>query len=103
MPLADVSVYYIDVRAFGKGYEEFYEQAKGMGANFIKGRIARMEENDEGNLILTSENIDNVGQINQAEHNMVVLSVGLLPNTEVHGVVFRRKTGNRQVLLCQRS
>ena len=38
LPIADVTIYYIDIRAFGKGYEEFYEQAKGMGVNFVKGR-----------------------------------------------------------------
>ena len=44
LPLADVTVYYIDIRAFGKGYDEFYQQAGGMGANFVKGRVARIEE-----------------------------------------------------------
>ena len=40
LPLADVTVYYIDVRTVGKGYDEFYQQARDMGANFIKGRVA---------------------------------------------------------------
>ena len=46
LPLADVTVYYMDVRAVGKGYDEFYEQAKAMGANFVKGRVA--EHHREG-------------------------------------------------------
>ena len=46
LPLADVTVYYMDMRAVGKGYNEFYEQAKGMGANFVKGRVA--EHHREG-------------------------------------------------------
>ena len=83
LPLADVTVYYIDVRAFSKGYEEFYQQASGMGANFVKGRVAKVEENKDGNLVLYYEDIDNGGKLSQAEHDMVVLSVGLLPNTEV--------------------
>jgi heterodisulfide reductase subunit A len=82
LPLADVTVYYIDIRAFGKGYDEFYQQARGMGANFVKGRVARMEEKSDGNLILHYEDIDNGGRIAQAEHDMVVLATGLLPNTE---------------------
>lgn len=82
LPLADVTVYYIDVRAFSKGYEEFYQQAGAMGANFVKGRVARIEEKDDGNLVLFYEDIDNGGQLRQAEHDLVVLSVGLLPNTE---------------------
>ena len=82
LPLADVTVYYIDIRAFSKGYEEFYQQAKGMGTNFVKGRVAKVEEQENGNLLLHYEDIDNGGKTVTAEHDMVVLSVGLLPNTE---------------------
>ncbi|MFZ5643796.1 MAG: FAD-dependent oxidoreductase [Bacillota bacterium] len=82
LPLADVTVYYIDIRAFSKGYEEFYQQARGMGTNFVKGRVSRIEEKEDGNLILYYEDIDNGGNLSKAEHDMVVLSVGLLPNTE---------------------
>lgn len=86
LPLADVTVYYIDVRAFGKGYEEFYQQAKDMGANFVKGRIAKIEEKEDGNLALYYEDIDNGGQLAEAEHDLVVLSVGLLPNPEAQNL-----------------
>ena len=44
LPLADVTVHYIDIRAVGKGYDEFFEQAKAMGANFVKGRVAGITE-----------------------------------------------------------
>ena len=40
LPLAEVTVHYIDVRAVGKGYDEFFEEAKAMGASFVKGRVA---------------------------------------------------------------
>jgi heterodisulfide reductase subunit A len=86
LPLADVTVYYIDIRAFSKGYEEFYDQARGMGANFVKGRVARIDERENGNLVLTYEDIDRGGVIRQDEHDMVVLSVGILPNTDPFGL-----------------
>lgn len=38
LPMADVTIYYINIRSFGKGFEEFYQQAKGMGVNFVKGK-----------------------------------------------------------------
>ncbi|MCL6638055.1 MAG: FAD-dependent oxidoreductase [Firmicutes bacterium] len=82
LPLADVTIYYIDIRAFGKGYEEFYKQAADMGAKFVKGRIARIEEQEDGNLTLYYEDIDNGGKTVAAGHDLVVLSVGLLPNPE---------------------
>jgi len=35
--MADITIYYMDIRAFGKGDEEFFQQAKLMGVNFVKG------------------------------------------------------------------
>jgi heterodisulfide reductase subunit A len=82
LPLADITIYYIDVRAFGKGYDEFYEQAKGMGVYFVKGKVAKIEETEENNLILSYEDIEADEGPKQAEHDLVVLSIGLLPNRE---------------------
>lgn len=82
LPLADITIYYIDIRAFGKGYDEFYEQARGMGVYFIKGKVGRIEALDEGNLKLFYEDFADAGGTKTAEHDLVVLSVGLLPNPE---------------------
>jgi hypothetical protein len=38
LPLADITIYYMDIRAFGKGYEEFYQNSIAMGVEFVKGR-----------------------------------------------------------------
>lgn len=81
LPLADVTIYYINIRSFGKGFEEFYEQAKGMGINFVKGKVGRITETEKGNLILRYEDI-NENRVMEEEHDMVVLSVGVLPNTD---------------------
>jgi len=80
LPLADVTIYYIDIRAFGKGFEEFYEQAQAMGVEFVKGKVGRIEAADDGNLTLHYEDIAGGGKLAEAEHDLVVLSVGLLPN-----------------------
>ena len=81
LPMADVTIYYINIRSFGKGFEEFYDQAKGMGVNFVKGKIGKIREKEDGNLILRYEDI-NENIVKEAEHDMVVLSVGVLPNTD---------------------
>jgi heterodisulfide reductase subunit A len=52
-----------------------------MGVEFIKSRVARISEKGDGNLILHYEDIENGGRPTEAEHDLVVLSVGLLPNT----------------------
>jgi len=81
LPMADVTIYYINIRSFGKGFEEFYEQAKGMGVNFIKGKIGRVSEKENGNMTLRYEDI-NEGTVKETEHDMVVLSVGVLANQD---------------------
>ncbi len=48
LPLADVTVHYMDIRAAGKKYDEFYEQARAMGANYVKGRVAKITETPDG-------------------------------------------------------
>ncbi len=81
LPMADVTIYYLNIRSFGKGFEEFYDQAKGMGVNFVKGKIGKITENENGNLNLRYEDI-NENVVRETEHDIVVLSVGVLPNTD---------------------
>ena len=83
LPLADVSMHYMDMRAAGKRYDEFYEQAKDMGAQYIKGRVSRITERDNGDLVLRYEDIENGGGIVEAEYDLVVLAVGIQPNRDV--------------------
>lgn len=84
LPLADITIYYMDIRAFGKGYEEFFQQSKGMGVNFIKGKVAKINQKDDnsGDLILRYEDVT-TGALKEANHDLVVLSVGVLPNNGI--------------------
>ncbi len=79
LPLADITIYYLNIRSFGKGFNEFYQQAKDMGVNFIKGKIGKITETDNGNLLLRYEDIIE-GVVKEAKHDLVVLSVGILAN-----------------------
>jgi heterodisulfide reductase subunit A-like polyferredoxin len=81
LPIADVTIYSIDIRAFGKGYEEFYEQAKGMGVNFVKGKVARIDQLKNGKMALHYEDMLGDGGPRTREHDLVILAVGFLPNT----------------------
>ncbi len=82
LPMADITIYYLHIRAFGKGFNEFYAQAQDMGVEFVKGKVGKITENEDGNLILRYEDIES-GVVKEAEHDMVVLSVGVLPNMEI--------------------
>jgi heterodisulfide reductase subunit A len=81
LPLADVTVHYMDMRAAGKRYDEFYEQARAMGATYVKGRVAKVTEKHDGNLVLYYEDIEHGGMLVEAEYDMVVLAVGVQPNS----------------------
>jgi heterodisulfide reductase subunit A len=86
LPLADITIYYIDIRAYGKGFEEFYVQAKAMGVKFVKGKVAKIEQLENGNLLLYYEDVENGGKLTKTEHDLVTLSVGLLPNSGLTGL-----------------
>jgi len=89
VPLADVTIYCMDIRAYGKGFEEFYQKAKAMGVRFVRSRVAKIEGLPNGNVKVIYEDIDD-GKVKSAEHDLVVLSVGLLPSSNdvvsiIHG------------------
>jgi heterodisulfide reductase subunit A len=79
LPLADITVYYMDIRTFGKGYEQFYQNAQAMGIEFVKGKVARITEDEIQNPLVRVELIDEGSQVVERTHDLVVLSVGILP------------------------
>ncbi len=80
-PDMDVYIFYMDIRAFGKGFEEFYEQAgRDYKVQFVRGRVAEIEENPEThNLIVMAEDTF-LGRPVRLEFDMVVLAIALEPN-----------------------
>jgi heterodisulfide reductase subunit A len=79
IPLADITIYYIDIRAFGKGYEQFFQNAQAMGIQFIKAKPQLVGTGDNGNVLVRYEAQEEDGRIVTAEHDLVVLSLGLTP------------------------
>jgi len=79
LPMADITIYYMDIRTFGKGYEQFYQNAKSMGVEFVKGKVARITEAEDRSPIVRVEVMDGASRIMERKHDLVVLSVGMLP------------------------
>ncbi len=78
-PDMDITVYYIDIRAAGKGYEEFYRRARGQGIKFVRGKPAEiLEDPDTHNLIIVGEDLA-LGRPIREEYDMVVLSPPAVP------------------------
>ncbi len=81
LPLADVTVHYMDIRAAGKRYDEFYAQAQAMGTTYVKGRVAKITEKPDGGIVLHYEDVEHGGALAEAEYDLVVLAVGIQPNS----------------------
>jgi heterodisulfide reductase subunit A len=79
LPLVDITIYYMDIRAFGKGYEQFFQNAQAMGIEFVKAKVARITEDGARNPIVRVEMIEDGSRVVERSHNMVVLSLGMLP------------------------
>jgi len=79
LPLADLTIYYMDIRAFGKGFEQFFQNAKAMGIEFVKAKVARISEDEQENPVVRVEIMEEDGRVGERTHDMVVLSLGLVP------------------------
>ncbi len=76
-PESEVYIYYMDIRAFGKGYEEFYESAAhNFGIKFLRGRVAEILENPDKSLKIRSEDTL-LGRPLELDVDLVVLSTGV--------------------------
>ena len=85
LPLADIVIYYMDIRAFGKGYEQFYQNAKAMGIEFVKAKVAFIDAGENGRVTVRYEAQDGEG-VTTADHDLVVLSLGIIPGWNPEGV-----------------
>jgi heterodisulfide reductase subunit A len=87
---ANVYQMYIDMRCFGKGYEEFYKRISDEGVNFIRGKavqvtdIARTDE-EKGKLTVVVEDTL-LGQMARIPVDMVILSVAVEPRKDAQQV-----------------
>ena len=75
----DVTIYYIDIRATGKGYEELYWRDQEAGVVFIKGKVAEVYKNSEnGKLVVLAEDTL-TGETREDEYDMVALAIPMVP------------------------
>ncbi len=80
---AEVYNFYIDMRCFGKGYEEFYHRLLEEEVRFIRGRAASvtdfpLNESEKGKLVVRVEDTL-IGEVRRIPLDMVILATGLEP------------------------
>ncbi len=87
---AEVYQFYIDMRAFGKGYEEFYSRILDEGVNVIRGKVAEVvkagwSRQDEGVLLIRCEDTL-IKKFREIPVDMVILCNALSPNKDTDEV-----------------
>lgn len=77
---ADVYQMYIDLRCFGKGYEEFYSRILDEGVNFIRGKASEIVESDVAGKLIVKVEDTLIGKVRAIPVDMVILCAGLEPS-----------------------
>jgi len=74
----DVTIYYTDIRATGKGYEELYWRNQEAGVVFIRGKVAEIWKKKNGKLVVVAEDTL-LNEVNEKEFDMVALATAMVP------------------------
>jgi heterodisulfide reductase subunit A len=74
---AEIYVSYIDVRAYGKNYEEFYKSTQEAGAFYIRGIPGEVTRGKDGLVVRVEDMLSN--EVREIEVDVVVLATGVRP------------------------
>ena len=88
-PEIDIAVYYKDIRANRKGYEEIYAEIRKKGVLFVRGEIVSVDENQDRSLVVRA-NAELFGREVADEVDLVVLATGMEPcekKDEIHKIL----------------
>jgi heterodisulfide reductase subunit A len=87
----DTDIYFMDMRAFGKGFDRYYERAKSeYNVSYRRCRLPVVEEAEHnGDLLLNY--LDESGKMQKEHYDLVVLSTALIPPKNVS--MFRKAAG----------
>ena len=82
-PDAEIYCFYMDLRLFGKKYEDFYIKAqRDCGIHFIRGRVSEVSENIDGKVIVKAEDTLN-GKPLKVTLDLLVLMSGMVCNSDL--------------------
>lgn len=76
----EIYVSYIDVRAYGKGYEEFYKNTQERGALYIRGIPGEITKTENGLLVRVEDMLS--GEVREVEVDLVILATGVRPRKQ---------------------
>jgi heterodisulfide reductase subunit A len=90
---ADVYQIYIDMRCYGKGFEEFYQRLSDEGVNFVRGKVAQVtdravSDEEQGKLVVVSEDTL-LGRMVRIPVDMVILCPAMIARADAEEVARR--------------
>ncbi|HDM67023.1 MAG TPA: CoB--CoM heterodisulfide reductase iron-sulfur subunit A family protein [Thermoplasmatales archaeon] len=80
LPDVELNLCYIDIRSFGKGYEEFYRKARNLRVNLFRGRPSEVKPTKEGIIINVFDTMTN--KLFELKTDMVVLVPAVTPRED---------------------
>ncbi|MGQ9926827.1 MAG: FAD-dependent oxidoreductase [Chloroflexaceae bacterium] len=80
-PDTEATIFYMDLRAYGKDFQQFYRRAAGQGVRYVRGRPALVEEDRDRNLLVTCEDTLS-GVVRRERFDLLVLSTAIVPAPE---------------------
>lgn len=84
LPGAEITVFYMDVRAFGKGFEEFYDRVRQEGVIYRRGNPSEIIQRGDKVVVRAEDTL--LGEAIEVEADLVVLAVGMLPRSDAEKV-----------------
>jgi heterodisulfide reductase subunit A len=87
IPDANITVFYTDVRAFGKGYEAFYARVQREGVKYIRGNAAEVYKKKKGGKIIVKGEDTLLGKVVEIEADLVILATGMVPSKDADKIV----------------
>ena len=95
-------IFFMDLRAFSKGFEQYYRRAKELGVRYIRCRVPRVEEIPGSRNLTIQYLVEDDRKVSQ-EYELVVLSVGMQPPKEVAALAAKFGVELNQFNFCRTS
>jgi heterodisulfide reductase subunit A len=80
-PDIDITIYYMDIRAYGKDFQQYYDHAKDLGVKYVRGRPSSVYENPDKSITVRYKDTL-TGKIEEKTVDMLVLSTAIKPNKD---------------------
>ncbi|MGO8811523.1 MAG: FAD-dependent oxidoreductase [Candidatus Sulfotelmatobacter sp.] len=93
-------IFFMDLRAFGKGFEQYYRRAQELGVRYIRSRVPKIEEVPGSRNLIVNYLGENDRKVFE-EYDLVVLSVGMQPPKEVRALAEKFGIGLNPFNFCQ--